>query len=225
MLHISFNKIGRLQRDVVITEKIDGTNAQVVVQPACETEDFSEALCEVSGGHVLSSSFVTDAIPEEHRLVVWAGSRNRWLQPGKADNFGFAGWVLEHAVELAEGLGPGRHYGEWWGAGLQRRYGLDHKRFSLFKVSRWADAHWGDDPALLHDKQLYAPLCCHVVPVIFEGPFNTEPWTVAIQVLRDFGSKAAPGFRNPEGIVVFHTATSTLFKQTLVDDEKRKGDL
>jgi hypothetical protein len=27
----------------------------------------------------------------------------------------------------------------------------------------------------------------------YEGPFNTEPWTVAIQVLRDFGSKAAPG--------------------------------
>ncbi len=37
------------------------------------------------------------------------------------------------------------------------------------------------------------------------------------------GSKAAPGFDNPEGVVVFHTANSSLFKVTLEGDEKPKG--
>ena len=69
--------------------------------------------------------------------TVRAGSRSRWITP-EADNFGFARWVAEHAEEL-RALGIGYHYGEWWGAGIQRRYGLDHKRFSLFNVSLWAD--------------------------------------------------------------------------------------
>lgn len=64
-----------------------------------------------------------------------AGSRNRWITP-EDDNYGFARWVQEHRDQLIT-LGPGRHYGEWWGSGIQRRYGLAEKRFSLFNVQRW----------------------------------------------------------------------------------------
>ena len=64
------------------------------------------------------------------------GSRTRWITP-EDDNYGFAKWALAHKDELMA-LGPGRHFGEWWGSGCQRGYGLTNgeKRFSLFNTSR-----------------------------------------------------------------------------------------
>jgi hypothetical protein len=37
------------------------------------------------------------------------------------------------------------------------------------------------------------------------------------------GSYAAPGYMNPEGIVVFHVAGNVGFKKTLEKDEQPKG--
>lgn len=45
----------------------------------------------------------------------------------------------------------------------------------------------------------------------------------ALQELKWHGSKAAPDFMNPEGIVIFHTAANVMFKVTLEGDEKPKG--
>lgn len=170
-----FGKIARLKRSVVVTEKIDGTNAQVFV-----TDD----------GAVLS------------------GSRNRWITPAD-DNYGFARWVAEHADELRE-LGPGRHFGEWWGSGIQRGYGLKggYKRFSLFNVSRWS----GERPA-----------CCDVVPVVYNGDFTTTAVDDAIADLVANGSRAAPGFMDPEGVIVFHPAANMMFKRTIKADESPKS--
>jgi len=173
-----FPKIARLSRDIVVTEKIDGTNAVVYV------DDQSD--------------------------IVLAGSRSRWLSPVKSqDNFGFATWVAEHERELREGLGPGYHYGEWWGRGIQRGYGLDEKRFSLFNTSRWTDD--------------VRPKCCHVVPVLYTGPFETtliDGWLLSLQC---WGSKAAPGFDKPEGVVIYHRASGALFKKTIEGDAAPKG--
>lgn len=174
-----FTKIFRLFRDVVVTEKIDGTNGQIFVN-----ED---------GG-------------------VRAGSRNRWLTV-EADNFGFARWVQEHADELRT-LGPGHHYGEWWGKGIQRGYGLDHKRFSLFNVSRW-----GDDSLW----PLERPACCHVVPVLWRGPMDTTCIMRVASRLWLGGSAAAPGFMKPEGIVIFHEQADMLFKYTLEKNDGHKS--
>ena len=171
----TFDKIPRLFRTCVITEKIDGTNAQIYIG-----ED---------------GSFL-------------AGSRNRWLAPTKgADNHGFATWASEHRDELME-LGPGRHYGEWWGQGIQRRYDLKEKRFSLFNVHKWKDER---------------PSCCDVVPVLYEGPFDTHSVILTIAQLRRNGSIAAPGFMNPEGVVVYHKAAGKLFKATVENDEIPKA--
>lgn len=183
-----FSKIARLSRDCVVTEKIDGTNAQVYVG-----EDGS----------------------------VLAGSRNRWLTVD-ADNFGFARWVAEHEQELRDGLGVGRHFGEWWGSGIQRRYGLDHKRFSLFNVARWIDRHVVITEAAT-EKQAFAPECCHVVPILYAGPFDTARIEATLTLLGASGSKAAPGFTNPEGIVIWHESARQLFKKTLVKDEVPKA--
>lgn len=139
--------------------------------------------------------------------VVKAGSRSRWITP-EDDNMGFAKWVKANEEDL-RGLGPGFHYGEWWGAGIQRRYGLSEKRFSLFNTARWTDD--------------VRPKCCHVVPVIAEGVLSDALIDSALDKLRSGGSIAAPGFMKPEGIVIYHTATGGLTKVLLEGDEIPKG--
>jgi hypothetical protein len=106
-------------------------------------------------------------------------------------------------------LGPGSHFGEWWGLGIQRRYGIPEKRFSLFNVSRWTETP--------------PPPCCHLVPVLYTGDFDTVAIDGCLERLRTEGSVAAPGFMQPEGVVVYHVATRTLFKRTLEKDEQPKG--
>lgn len=186
----SFPKMARLSRDVVITEKLDGTNAQVLIEEVAHI-DYPPA----------------DALAVVGRLAIYAGSRNRWITPAQ-DNYGFAGWVQRNAEELA-GLGAGRHFGEWWGCGIQRNYGLKEKRFSLFNTARWS----GDD----------RPACCDVVPVLYSGPFDTREVDDCIAYLSKVGSIAARGFMQPEGVIVYHTAAGIGFKKTIVGDESPKS--
>lgn len=186
---IAFPKMGRLSRECIITEKIDGTNAQIFI-----TED---------------GQFYT-------------GSRTRWITPGD-DNFGFAAWAHSHKDELMT-LGPGRHFGEWWGMGIQRKYGLKEKRFSLFNTIRWC--LYGSEPQriptanpLIVKMQEVLPPCVGLVPVLYRGIFTTDAVEAALDDLRANGSKAAPGFMNPEGVICFHVAAEVGFKKTLVNDE------
>jgi hypothetical protein len=202
-----FASIGRLKRDCVVTEKIDGTNAQVYI-----TEPSPVGSAEEDPNRIASVTvFYNPASQDMTECHIYAGSRNRWVTP-ENDNFGWARWVKEHAVELVEGLGPGRHYGEWWGSGVQRRYGLtgDDKRFSLFNVNRWQEG------------RATPPACCGVVPILYQGPFTDQAIDEAMTKLRNEGSVAAPGFMFPEGIVVYHVATKTLFKRTIENDEAGK---
>lgn len=212
-----FHKIPRYSRDIVITEKLDGTNAQVYIELANELPDNPEACCRLAYGM--------------ENYHIYAGSRSRWLHPEKGkDNHGFASWVCENMTELVK-LGPGRHFGEWWGKGIQRGYGLEEKRFSLFNTGRWENRHIGglsyigdgmvgDLPAT---GKVWAPSCCHVVPVLYIGPNHEYDIRSALTRLRMEGSNAAPGFMNPEGIVIYHTASGTMFKKTIEGDEKPKG--
>lgn len=170
----AFAKIARLNREVIVTEKLDGTNALVWV-----SEDGSQ---------------------------IRAGSRSRWITPAD-DNYGFAAWVEANREDLLN-LGPGYHYGEWWGAGIQRRYGLTEKRFSLFNVSRWSDQR---------------PACCHVVPTLAVGTDIRAVVEEALTILRTEGSVAARGFARPEGIIAYHTASGQLYKVTLEKDVAPKG--
>ena len=147
----AFESIARLSRNCVISEKIDGTNAQV---------------CVLEDGRVL------------------AGSRTRLITP-EDDNMGFARWVAEHADELRTGLGPGKHYGEWWGSGIQRRCGLKEKRFSLFNAGRWTDD--------------VRPACCHVVPVLFQGIFTSDAVDAALAKLAAEGERRRPRIHGPRG--------------------------
>ena len=62
-----------------------------------------------------------------------------------------------------------------------------------------------------------------VVPVLYQGPFGDQWVQAALDDLAANGSRAAPGFMDPEGVVVFLAASRTLFKVTLKNDEKPKG--
>lgn len=170
---IEFPKMPRLSREVIVTEKIDGTNGCIY-------------------------------IGEDGEFLV--GSRTQWITPER-DNHGFAAWAYAHKDELLQ-LGPGRHFGEWWGQGIQRKYGLSEKRFSLFNTFRWGETR---------------PACCHVVPVLWRGVFTDLPVNDILKSLQVAGSVAAPGFMKPEGIVIFHVAGNLGFKKTIEKDEVPKG--
>ena len=177
---VKFPKIPRYNRDVVVTEKIDGTNGQIYIT--------------ASG-----------------RMLV--GSNKRWLDNTVkgGDNHGFAQWAYSHEEELHE-LGPGRHYGEWWGSGIQRKYGMKNgeKHFSLFNTNRWT-----------HER----PACCNVVPILWTGPFAELDTFNILTDLKYHGSHVAPFFMNPEGIVIFHTQGYLSFKRTFNKDSTGKWDV
>lgn len=192
---VEFPKIARLRRECIITEKIDGTNASI-----CITED---------------GLFLT-------------GSRSRWITPSD-DNYGFSAWAHRNIAELMT-LGPGTHFGEWWGSGCQRGYGLTkgEKRWSLFNVARWClhDAEPQRIPTAdprIEKFQQALPACCHLVPVLYRGMFDTAKVDEAIADLRTNGSKAAPGFMKPEGVICFHVAGNFGLKTTLEKDAERKS--
>ncbi|HKZ20316.1 MAG TPA: RNA ligase family protein [Acidimicrobiia bacterium] len=166
----AFPKIPRLFRDCTITEKIDGTNAAVVIG-----DDGS----------------------------IRAQSRKRFITP-EDDNYGFAAWVRDNEDEL-RALGPGVHFGEWWGQGIQRRYGLNEKRFSLFNIERWGQER---------------PNCCDVVPVLYSGTFDLHHVQWCLDDLKFKGSCAAPGFMDPEGVMIYHHAARLYFKAPFRDEAK-----
>ena len=178
----AWGKIARLNREVIITEKLDGTNSAVII-----TEDGEFG----------------------------AQSRNRLIYPGKAtDNYGFAQWAEDNKEALIKALGVGHHYGEWWGSGIARGYGLtgNDKRWSLFNVSRYADTDFSELPNV------------GLVPRygVYDGYHTLKDVPRLLANLIERGSSAVEGFMDPEGLIVYHTAGDVLFKVTCKNDEKWK---
>lgn len=189
-----FPKLSRLFRTCTVTEKLDGTNAAIVL---CEMEhegdyDDDGLLCCIERAGKW--------------YAVYAQSRKRFITP-ENDNYGFARWVQENAFDLAE-LGDGRHFGEWWGNGIQRKYGLSAKRFSLFNP----------DTEYTTDK-------LHTVPILYQGEFDQAAIEKCLTDLRDGGSVAAPGFPEPEGIVVYHHHGRHSYKITLDNEDRHKWEV
>lgn len=171
-------KIARLANEqMTITEKIDGTNACFIMMPDDEAAfGFSYA----------------------------AQSRNKLITP-ESDNAGFAKWAYAHVDELWADLGPGRHFGEWWGSGIQRGYGMERgeKFFSLFNAPRWTPA-----------ASSFKTPNLRVVPMLYQGGFDSASIKGFADVLYESGSFAAPGYTNPEGIVIHLREAQTTYKIT-----------
>ena len=226
-----WGKTPRLSSPYIITEKIDGTNSAVVIEkegwgysPACDDPNL---VAQIAG-----SELGEDGFP----MVQWnvyAQSRNRFITP-QSDNFGFAAWVRENAEELVEILGPGRHFGEYWGNGIQRGYGLPRgeRRFSLFNVTRhnplgsmadleayFAAPFAGREPLFPDLPEL------STVPVIsaVEGDRSLRAMSHMVDralVKLSLAGSFAAEFDRPEGIVLFHSRSNQPFKAFCDDAEK-----
>lgn len=193
-----FPSLTRFSQGWSITEKIDGTNAQVFIYPTFKYDD---------------KDYTNQVLFTHNGMYLFAGSRSRLITCNN-DNAGFARWATENGEMLIETLDEGRHFGEWWGQGIQRNYGLKEKRFSLFNSLRW--------------KQEDLPEGLYVVPILrgYDNQYldggPSEAAIDALEALRNYGSAAAPGFMDPEGIVMFHRASGTAFKKTFDYDEYGK---
>ena len=116
-----FPKVPRLSREIVITEKLDGTNASVWI--------------EIDHGRFIYREHKTAKITHNETVyTVSAGSRKKFLSPGGTlftgdppkpvkgtDNFGFAAWfwsMLLPFISLPISLGVGAWVGyatdQWW---------------------------------------------------------------------------------------------------------------
>lgn len=196
----AFPKIPRYRREVALTEKIDGTNA--AVRWEIVTDDL------LDNPNVLDAQYLKDQHGADLGFhLLFAQSRNQFVIPGK-DNYGFAKWVQENAEDLKT-LGPGTHYGEWWGSGIQRGYGQAQKNFSLFNVARWGA------------ERQTPPVCCRVVPLF--GYFQPSAIEHVLNVMRDTGSMAAPGYMRPEGLIVWHTQSKQYYKILIEGDDTPKS--
>lgn len=209
--------IARLHRPWVLTEKIDGTNGLIAVKDVTyisrDPEDPS-----THWPPPLATYGVLDETSREGWKVhgIWAGSKNQWLGPD-GDNFGFGAWVRENHAALILTLGEGLHRGEWWGSGIQTGYGLPkgERRFSLFNTSRF-------DPAVVSE----GVPGLGVVPLLTDecpGHRVNEVVAAWLAELEMDGSRAAPGFMNPEGVVAFQPSSQVTFKATIVGDETPKS--
>jgi hypothetical protein len=197
---LAFPKIPRMRRTVCVTEKIDGTNACIQIRPMSAFENGSPG--PIAQDELIDAHGVNQGI-----YGMWAQSRQQFITPNK-DNYGFATWVCANAKDLLA-LGEGAHYGEWWGYGIQRGYIQQRKRFSLFNVARWQPGR--DTP----------PACCDVVPLL--GYAEHDGIDALLDDLRVNGSKAAPGFMMPEGVIVWHTQSKQYYKILLENDAEPKG--
>lgn len=121
-LFIPYPKIPRLMRPIIVTEKLDGCNAKILVTGTGEI---------FAGGR--------------NRWL-----RPRVSDKGSdPDQFGFAAWVANREEELWEELGIGLHTGEWFGYRVNRNYDLKERRFALFNPKAdWDPKHCTSVPVL-----------------------------------------------------------------------------
>jgi len=203
-------KTSRFFRDIVITEKIDGTNAAVQIIKA---DNLTHWYHEDGTRSWFDPQPLDAVMLESESYVVYAQSRNRLIDV-KNDNAGFAGWVQKHAAELVTFLGEGTHFGEWWGSGIQRGYGLSkgEKHFSLFNTHRFEEIQTVSDDLV------------RCVPVLFQGPMEQQAITFALEHLETYGSEAAPAFPKPEGICIYHTSSRLVQKVTLDNNDAGKWE-
>lgn len=150
-----------------ITEKLDGTNAQIYIH-----EDGT----------------------------IQAGSRTQWLSEEK-DNYGFYKWVQERRGSLITNLAPGRYYGEFIGAGIQRKYNLSpDKRLYLF--------HLRENMLLCEPKSVCLSTLCdasvYFIPMLAEDiPFNILLETILdthMSLLKNGSS--VNNYKYPEGMII-----------------------
>lgn len=188
----SWPKTTRLYSDVIITEKIDGTNCAII---------FGETPYGLGAGEYTEGGGL---VIDGREAVINTQSRNQLCTPSK-DHMGFATWAYDNADALFDVLGFGYHYGEW------TIHGVDKPMFFLFNTYRWTDKI---------SKLQSANSQLSVVPVLYEGKYSTEVVENTLEFLRIHGSQVTKSV--PEGVCVYFHDNKTVFKAYTNLKKKRK---
>lgn len=185
-------KITRLYRDIVVTEKIDGTHGALFI----DTEDgtFQAA----SRNRFVLPGKSTD----NFGFATWAYEHRDALTE-----------LLGHGIHRGEwfGIGIQRNY-------INKSLGTP-KQFALFNTSRWSAADIAGLTAT-NGSPLIPRLT--VVPVLYEGCFSQNAIEDEMFALATKGSALVPGFMDPEGLVIYHTHSRQSFKWTLGGDGHKR---
>jgi len=191
----AFTKIARFSRDVIVSEKIDGTNGQVYIG-----ED----------GEFLVGSRERWITPEDdnHGFAKWAYAHREELMllgPGR------------HAGEWW-GSGINRAYGL---RNDDKRFSL----FNTIRWCRndQEPARIPTEDPRIVKMQTRLPACVGLVPVLWTGNFDALDLPAILDDLRRNGSRVVDGFMRAEGVVVFHIAGNVGFKKTLERDDLPKS--
>lgn len=203
---VAWPKTPRLNKTAVtITEKLDGSNG-------CISFERTSLIGGPKGDdNVLALAPTAD----QGWLAMRVQSRKRFLGDGKAnDNFGFAAWAVENAEQLAVILGEGRHYGEWYGRGIQRGYGLEDRRFALFSPWRYQHVPFQNEG-----------LALELVPTLETTTLDHLSMAISRQLEGLLHGSRVNEYPNPEGIVVNIMGVDKPFKYILDNPDTHKGAL
>lgn len=191
----SFSSIERLENIYcVISEKIDGTNGLIQI-------DYKY---DWNGQRY-----------DDH--LVQFGSRNRYITTTD-DNAGFANYFTPHIASictLAESLinygdndnpkqdWPIYIYGEWFGKGIQRGYGLDEKYFMPFS-------------SFYAEHMIKAGIPNIMMPnIMYTGKFSLEVVDNCMNRLTSGGFHTLiTNYDYPEGVVIYFPKYNFRLKQT-----------
>ena len=154
-----------LFRDVTISEKIDGTNAQVFV--------VAEDRGRRQPGRGLGGSL--------RKRTTSVSRRGSPI-------------MLTSCASSAQDVISA----EWYGRGIQRRYGLQDRRFALFNSCT--------------DGPRSARRAAAIVPVLTTRTMGADVVSECLETLRSGGSLARSGFHAPGGIVIYHHASGGMFR-------------
>ena len=182
----SFPSIERLENIYcIISEKIDGTNGLI----------------------------------EINETNVRFGSRNRYISFSD-DNAGFANFFKDYEARFKDAAKdittdesyPLRIYGEWFGCGIQRNYGLKDKLFMPFS------SFYGEKLIEYQVPNVITP------NIMYTGKFSMEIVDTCMQQLKLNGSGVVKDYKQPEGIVIFFPKYNFRLKETF-DGAKWKDAL
>lgn len=192
---LEFPKIYRLSREVIVTEKIDGTSGTIYIGEA---------------GEFLIGSRNRWITPEDDNYGF-----ARWCMERKEALLTLGpGW---HRGEFWGG-GIQRGYGL---RGSDKRFSM----FNVARWCEHGQVPRRIETAdpLVEKYQEMLPVCVELVPVLYRGLFTTEACEHALEHLRINGSVAVSGYGRPEGIVIYHVAGNVSFKKTAEKDDEWKG--
>lgn len=191
-------KIARFNRPVIITEKIDGTNAAVIVHEDGTVEAASK------------NQVLTIDKPDNHGFRAWVEENREELR------------LLGVGLHRGEWWGRGinkRHPNH------EKTFSLFNvSRWSQTVPNTPIIANgYGRTFEQEMGATVLAPSCCQVVPLL---AWHAVPCVAMLDTcarLLKNQSVADPLCTNPEGIVIYHTAGNVMLKYTYENDEGHKG--